>query len=192
MALARPQPMPQPIDENVAAPVAQLLAERPTPVPPKPAQPTPANFRELVRLFAEKKEGVLEYHLSSSVRLVRFEPGLIEISPLPAAPANLANRVGSLLSEWTGRRWVVGISGVVGQETLADADRARADASLQAARAHPVVQAVMAAFPGAAITEVRDLGQIPRGADDAADLEYSGSVDPGESGEPISDSGDEP
>jgi DNA polymerase-3 subunit gamma/tau len=179
----------QPVAKHAAAPEPVAL---PPAQPAAPQLPAPANFRELVRLFAEKKEGVLEYHLSSSVRLVRFEPGLIELSTLPSAPANLASRVGSLLSEWTGRRWVIGISAAVGQETLAEADRALADAAMASARASPVVQAILEAFPGATITEVRDLALTAPEAEDAPD-----TLDRGESGEPLSDNpifddGDEP
>jgi DNA polymerase-3 subunit gamma/tau len=211
VALARAQPMA----ESDAEPEwqAHKANDRPVPAPsasarlaaPNLAAPnlaagdtpatnlaSPANFRELVRLFAEKKEGVLEYHLSSSVRLVRFEPGLIEIAPEPAAPANLANRVGSLLTAWTGRRWVVGISGAVGQETLAEADRALADASLASARANPVVLALMAAFPGATITEVRDLAERTPEAEDAPGLPDGESHYQGDSAEPTLDNGDEP
>jgi DNA polymerase-3 subunit gamma/tau len=173
--------MPLARAEIANEPVAALSVEMPAPPPPTPALPTPSSFREVVRLFAEKKEGVLEYHLRSSVRLVRFEPGVIEFSTLPQAPPNLANRVGSLLSDWTGRRWVIGISAAPGEETLADVDRALMDASLESAKANPVVQALMAAFPGAVISEVRDLAQTAPHAedllrDDVADDDFAGGA----------------
>jgi len=118
---------------------------------------------------------------------VRFESGVIELKPLPAAPPNLANRVGSLLSEWTGRRWVIGISSAVGEATLAQADEAQRNAALDSARASPTVQALMDAFPGAVITDVRDLAQVPVPTEDAGDQTY-----PAEAGELPLDTGDEP
>ena len=133
MAVARGEPMNAPM--NADQPMAMEAPEH----VPAPALPAPANYRELVRLFADKKEGILEFHLAASVRLVRFEPGVVEINTLPAAPSNLANRVGSLLSEWTGRRWVIGISSAPGEPTLSEVEQADKNAAMDSARAHPAV-----------------------------------------------------
>ena len=104
-ALARAEPEPMPVTPpsiEAALPVAaQAGAELP---------PALNSFRDVVQLFRQKREGLLEFHLTASARLVRFEAGIIELNTLPTAPPNLANRVGTLLSSWTGRRWVVGIS----------------------------------------------------------------------------------
>jgi DNA polymerase-3 subunit gamma/tau len=192
MAVARqPDEMPETARAVMEAPAPQA---EPTPQ----AQPNPKTYRDVVRLFAERKEGILEYHLAANVRLVRFEPGVIEISPLPAALPNLANRVGSLLSEWTGRRWVIGISSAPGERTLAEAEQADKDAAMDSARASPTVQALMAAFPGAQITDIRDLAagalvSEDGSVEDAGDSPYptdSGEMTP--DGEPINESGDEP
>ncbi|MDB5394003.1 MAG: polymerase subunit gamma/tau [Rhodospirillales bacterium] len=168
-----------------------MVMEAPTPVPE--ALPDPKNYRELVRLFTEKKEAILEFHLAASVRLVRFEPGVIEINPLPAAPSNLANRVGSLLSEWTGRRWVIGISSAPGEPSLSEADQAQKNAAMDSARASPTVQALMNAFPGATITDVRDLAEAAIPMEDVGEITYaadSGDLTP--DGELTTDIGDEP
>jgi DNA polymerase-3 subunit gamma/tau len=175
MAVARDEPMDAPM--NAGQP---MVMEAPDHVP-APALPAPANYRELVRLFADKKEGILEYHLAASVRLVRFEPGVVEINTLPTAPSNLANRVGSLLSEWTGRRWVIGISSAPGEPTLSEVELADKNAAMDSARAHPAVLALMEAFPGAMITDVRDLAQAAVPVEDAGDQTY-----------PADDAGDVP
>jgi DNA polymerase-3 subunit gamma/tau len=176
MAVARGEPMeaPMPAGQTVAMAVPAAL-------------PGPANYRELVKLFAEKKEGILEYHLAASVRLVRFESGVIEINPLPSAPANLANRVGSLLSEWTGRRWVIGISSAPGEPTIAEVELADRDAAMDSARANPAVQALMEAFPGATITDIRDLTTPPPPVEDAGDQTYPAD----DVGDMLLESGDE-
>jgi DNA polymerase-3 subunit gamma/tau len=180
-AIARNQPDPAPDAQPMAMQAAQPEPEAAL------ALPDPKTYRELVRLFSERKEGILEFHLASSVRLVRFEPGVIEINPLEAAPPNLANRVGSLLSEWTGRRWVIGISSSVGDPTLSEADQAQRNAAMDSARASPTVQALMDAFPGAVITDVRDLAQAALPVEDAGDQTY-----PADNGELIPETGDEP
>jgi DNA polymerase-3 subunit gamma/tau len=190
-ALARQQAEPiaelvreqaEPVAEPVQLPVAKL------PLPPSPeGAADPRTYRDLVKLFSEKREGILEFHLASSVRLVRFEPGLIEINPLPAAPTNLANRVGMLLSEWTGRRWVVGISSAQGDATIAEVEQAERSAALDSARANPVVQALLGAFPEAAIVDIRDLAQPAAPEEDAGEQTY-----PADSGDMTMENGDEP
>ncbi len=168
----------QPVAEALPAPMVETASAN---------LPVPKTYRELVRLFAERKEGLLEFHLAASVRLVRFEVGLVELNPLPAAPTNLANRVGTLLSEWTGRRWVIGISSAQGEPTLAETEQAQRNAALDSARMSPTVQALMEAFPGTVITDVRELAQASEPAEDAGDLAY-----PADSGDMTPETGDEP
>jgi DNA polymerase-3 subunit gamma/tau len=194
-AIARqPAEMPEPAREAMVMEAPAPIAPEPiAPVPVVEALPDPKSYRELVRLFADKKEGILEFHLASSVRLVRFESGVIEINPQPAAPSNLANRVGSLLSEWTGRRWVIGISSAPGQPTLSETEQAHRNAAMDSAKASPTVRALMDAFPGATITDVRDLAQAADHVEDAGEITYpadSGELTP--DGELTTDSGDEP
>ena len=188
MAVARDEPMDMPM--QAGQPMA-MAAAVPVPAPAPVTPPGPANYRELVKLFAEKKEGILEFHLAASVRLVRFEPGVVEINPMPAAPSNLANRVGSLLSEWTGRRWVIGISSAPGEPTLSEVEQADKDAAMDSARAHPAVQALMAAFPGATITDVRDLATPPPPVEDAGSEESGDQTYPADAGDMFLESGDE-
>ena len=132
----------------------------------------PASFKEAVALFVEHKEGVLSAMLSGSVHLVHFEPGRIEFRPQANTPGDLAQRVGRLLSEWTGRRWMVTASNQPGQPTLREQGVAAEQQRREDAAAHPLVQAVLAAFPGATIEAVRDLaGETVDDEDGAAALE---------------------
>lgn len=119
--------------------------------------PDPKSYEEVVALLQERREAILYAQLHNNVHLVRFEPGRLEIRPEPQAPANLANRLGALLGEWTGRRWVVAVSSESGEPTLAQ-QKATGEAQARAAiEAHPLVQAALKAFPGAAIETVRSL-----------------------------------
>ncbi|HYG91900.1 MAG TPA: DNA polymerase III subunit gamma/tau [Azospirillum sp.] len=119
--------------------------------------PMPRDYRTLVQLFAERREGALYGHLFGAAHLVRLEPGRLEIRPKPSAPANLANRVGQLLTEWTGQRWIVMVSDRPGEQTLQEQDDAAVQRALEEAAANPVVRAVLDSFDGAKILEVRDL-----------------------------------
>ncbi|MEI6986777.1 MAG: DNA polymerase III subunit gamma/tau [Rhodospirillaceae bacterium] len=117
----------------------------------------PCDYRALVALFGERREGSLFAHLYSSVHLVRMEPGVLEVRPKETAPKDLVNRVGPLLSEWTGRRWTVAANfEAAGQPTLKEQDEAIKAGILQAANVHPVVRAVIETFPGARIIDIRD------------------------------------
>jgi DNA polymerase-3 subunit gamma/tau len=120
------------------------------------------DFRDLTQLFATHREGSLYAHLYGNVHLVRLEPGILEIRPRDRAPRDLVNRLGPLLTEWTGRRWtVVANFEAPGQPTLAEQDTATESAGRQAAEAHPVVRAVLETFPGAKIGDIRDLTPKP-------------------------------
>jgi DNA polymerase-3 subunit gamma/tau len=117
--------------------------------------PDPRTFEEVVALFQIQREAMLYAHLKKHVHLVNFAPQRIEFRPTPAAPETLANRVGSLLTEWTGTRWVVSVSREEGAPTLAEQEAAADAARREKAASHPLVRAALDAFPGAAIASVR-------------------------------------
>ncbi len=125
---------------------------------------------------------MLHAHLVHSTHLVRFAPGRLELRVRPEVPRDFAAQLGNLLQETTGARWAIALSNAEGEPTLADQGRA-ADASRRdLARSHPLVQAVLAAFPGATIEEVRDAaadayGLVPDAAAPAAAAE-AGEVVP--------------
>jgi len=119
--------------------------------------PEPKTFREVVALFGEMREGALYGQLYSSVHCVRCEPGRLEIRPKDRAHTELSGRVGKLLTEWTGRRWMVTISGAPGEPTLSEQDRAAVSQAKEEAARHPIVRALLEVFPGAEISQVRNL-----------------------------------
>jgi DNA polymerase-3 subunit gamma/tau len=112
---------------------------------------------DLVALATEKRDIVIKHALEEDIRLVRIEDGRLEFAPTERAPRDLASDLGRRLTEWTGRRWIVAVSSEKGQKTLREVeDEAKAEKLLDV-REHPLVKAVMTQFPGATITEVRDL-----------------------------------
>jgi DNA polymerase-3 subunit gamma/tau len=125
---------------------------------PEPAQgPVLARFEDVVAQAREERDILFMTHLENYVHLVRFELGRVEFRPAEGAPADLAGKLTERLQRWTGRRWTVSLVQSEGRPTLAterrkrEAER-RADASQQ-----PVVAAILAAFPGASITAIRDI-----------------------------------
>ena len=119
-------------------------------------EPMPQNFDEVVALFDRRREAVLRAHLVTHLHLVRFEPGRIEFRPEPGAPRDLANRLGALLGEWTGARWMVAVSEAEGEPTLRQQQERHQSELRNEVTRHPLVRAVMETFPGATIAAVRE------------------------------------
>ena len=129
------------------APIAAAAAD---------AGPRLASFRDVTALVAEKREAMLHAHLIHSVHLVRFAPPVIELRPQPEAPRDLAPRLSALLSDATGTRWTIALSAAEGEPTVAEQGTAADTARRTAAADHPLVRAIMDAFPGARIDTVHD------------------------------------
>ncbi|MBB4264481.1 DNA polymerase III subunit gamma/tau [Roseospira visakhapatnamensis] len=135
---AAPAPSPDPDQDSRPAPAGD----------PASLPPMPATFQAVVDLTRDRREATLAMHLDRDVRLVRFEPGRIDLNLGPGAPRDLPARLQSLLGMWTGRRWTVSISDLPGAPTLHE--------TLQdSVRADPLVKAVLDTFPGATIGVVR-------------------------------------
>ncbi|MGE0745938.1 MAG: DNA polymerase III subunit gamma/tau [Rhodospirillales bacterium] len=165
---------------------AQAAARAPRPqaaLPEGAAAAGIASFRDAVALFAANREAMLHAHLMNDVHLVRFEPGLIEFRPGPHAPSNLPNRISELLGRWTGMRWLVAsLPNAEGEAPLRAQIEAAEAARRNEAIAHPLVQAALAAFPGATVEAVRT--REPAAGTDAA------PADP--DGDDLNDGDDEP
>lgn len=155
-AVARPmgsaQPQSAPMAQAAPAPAAVQAGEE--------LSPMPHDFRALVQLFSDRREGALYGYLMETVQLVRMEPGRLELKLRPAAPPTLPAKVGQFLTEWTGHRWIVALSEGHAQPTLAEQEQAEKRRSLSEAEANPVVRAVLDAFTGAKIIDIRDLAAV--------------------------------
>jgi DNA polymerase-3 subunit gamma/tau len=121
----------------------------------------PESFVEVVALARARKEGILANQLEGDVHLVRFEPGVIEFHPGARAPNDLAGRLGRCLQDWTGRRWMVGVTSASGAPSLREQRQAREAERLEEAARDPLVQEVMSLFPGARIVAVREAAADP-------------------------------
>jgi DNA polymerase-3 subunit gamma/tau len=130
-------------------------APAPAPAPAVAPMPQPSSFREIVALASGRKPS-LHAHLRLNVHPVRISPGRIEIRPRPEAPRDLAQQLTAFLQEATGTRWTVTLVNEGGEPTLAEQGRTAEADRLTLAESHPLVQAVLAAFPGAKIEAVRD------------------------------------
>ena len=141
---AQARRMPEPDPANAPVPTAQAVG-----------LPDPKTFEDVVALFGAKREGILHGLLLNNVHLVRFDSGRIDIYA-PDTPRDFASKLMACLERWTGRRWLVTlITQPSGDPTLAQQAATRiAEAKAHAAQ-HPLVAAVLEAFPGATIEAVR-------------------------------------
>ena len=128
------------------------------PLPPTgpPLDPMPQSFEETLALFEKHGEVITRAQLRSQVHLVKFEPAHIEFRPADGAPRDLSNRLSQRLSEWTGVRWGIVISRAEGAPTLEQQQQARVSQLEGEVAQHPLVRAVLDAFPGARIAAVRE------------------------------------
>jgi DNA polymerase-3 subunit gamma/tau len=138
---------------SAATAMAQPIPASP---PQEAAAPRLGSFRDVVALVAGRREPMLHAHLLHSVHLVRFAPPVIELRPQADAPRDLASSLAALLLEVTGNRWTIALSSAAGEPTLAEQGGAADTARREAAADHPLVKAILEAFPGARIEAVHD------------------------------------
>ncbi|PRY78107.1 DNA polymerase-3 subunit gamma/tau [Yoonia maritima] len=114
-----------------------------------------ARFEDVVELIRAHRDVKLLVEVETGLRLVNYQPGRIEVNPTADAASDLVGRLGSRLQAWTGNRWVITVMNEGGAPTIAEVRDAAENAIRQEAQEHPLVQAVIAAFPKARITEIR-------------------------------------
>ena len=147
-----PRAIPSTPDSGVRAVAngAPMLAASPDP------GPRLQGFRDVAALAATRREALLHANLLHHVHLVRFTQGLIELRPEPDAPRDLAPTLAKMLLDATGERWTIALSREPGEPTLSEQGRAADTARRADVAAHPLVRAILEAFPGATIDRVTD------------------------------------
>jgi DNA polymerase III subunit gamma/tau len=133
-----------------------------------------ASFADLVALATEKRDLAIKSALERDVRLVRFEDGRLEIALEASAPKTLSGELAKKLSQWTGRRWMVIVSAEPGAPSLRTRAEIRKAELKHDVRGDPLVQAVLARFPGAEIVDVRTPPSERTQSDDLPPLDASG------------------
>ena len=121
------------------------------------AAPTLQSFEDVMRLIETRRDVGLKLDVERFVRPISFRPGAITFEPAPGAPGNLQQRLAQRLKEWTGQAWLVAAEGGGGAESLYErAQRERQETRLTI-EADPFVKAILEAFDGAEIVDVRQI-----------------------------------
>jgi DNA polymerase-3 subunit gamma/tau len=121
----------------------------------KPAPLVCRRFEDLIALAAAKRDLGVRLALERDVRLVRCEDGRLEVALEPSAAKSLINDLARKFSQWTNRPWIVVVSAEDGEPTIRSQNDARKAELKTGVRSDPLVQAVLARFPGAEIVDVR-------------------------------------
>jgi DNA polymerase-3 subunit gamma/tau len=134
---------------------AQRMAAQPAPA--ASIEPTLRSFEDVVALIDRRRDISLRLDVERYVRPISFRTGAIAFEPAPGAPNNLAQRLSARLKEWTGQAWLVGAETGGGAQTLAEIRAVENEAARAEALADPFVRQVMDVFPGAELTEIRQI-----------------------------------
>ncbi|MFT8719411.1 DNA polymerase III subunit gamma/tau [Acetobacter sp.] len=140
------------------APSAELVPlpqAQPQAVVAEARQP-PRSWRELVAFVKDCREATLHGHLRHSAHLVTFAPPVVEFRVAHPAPGDLPKRVQALLHAHFGDQWSVRAVEAEGEPTLAEQSAEIIQLHTRRSAAHPLVQAILGAFPDAELGEVRD------------------------------------
>jgi DNA polymerase-3 subunit gamma/tau len=142
----------------------RLVASEPE-APPVAFAPPPAveetaavpirSLADVANLADANRDMALKVLVKRCVRLVKVEPGRLDVSLTADAPKTLLNDLTVKLKAWTGRHWMVSLSREEGGQTLSEMESEKRENAFTDAKADPTVAAILARFPGAKIIDVR-------------------------------------
>src|SRR5690606_26105946 len=107
------------------------------------------SLADIAALADANRDMLFKTQFKNCVRLVRVDPGRLDVSLTPDAPKSLVPDLSARLEKWTGRRWLVSVSREEGGPTLAEAEAAKRNDAILDAKNDPAVAAILARFPGA-------------------------------------------
>jgi DNA polymerase-3 subunit gamma/tau len=147
MRLASSQPQP------VAAPAT---------IPQTQALAGPQSYADLIELARAKRDIIVVTALEQSLRPVSLTEGRLEVALVPGADPGIIQVLSARLKLWTGKHWMVSVttSAEVVPTIREQRDQRRADVTAEA-KADPLVQAILAQFPGAEVRVVEKLESPP-------------------------------
>ena len=147
MRVASSQPEPV----AVAQPVTQ------------PATPAgPQTYAELIEMARNRRDILVVTALEQSLRPVSMTDGRLEVALVEGADPGIIQTLSARLKFWTGRHWMVSVSTTAeAAPTIREVrDQRRADEVTQA-KADPLVQAILAQFPGSELRVVEKIESPP-------------------------------
>jgi len=177
--------MPQGGGAGGGQPAMRLAhSAEPSVVAPAVAEPVEevaiTSLEDMVALAEQFRDITMKVQIRTGVRLVRIEPGRLEISLAPDASPSLPGELIKKLADWTGAKWSVSLSREEGTPTISEREIAKREALVSDARQDPDVAAILARFPGAKITDVRIAASDESLAGEALSPSEDGDILPAE------------
>lgn len=117
------------------------------------------NLNDVVATLEQAEEFLLASQIYQFVHLVKMEEGRLEIRPHEHAPPKLTQDLGVSLTKITGKRWIVSVSGLPGEPTLAEKKQGARAAEIAEVMALPSVAEILSIFPGAQLTDIIPAGE---------------------------------
>ena len=114
---------------EAAPPPAPFIAP-PEPVVEAPPAVPVKSLADIAALADTHRDKLFKISLKQYVRLVRVEPGRLDVSLTGEAPKTLLGDMTTRLKAWTGRQWIVSLSREEGGETLAEMESAKRDSAI--------------------------------------------------------------
>jgi len=137
---AEPQPQPKPVTQNAETQKPLRVVN---------------TFDEMLFLAEDRRDLKVKTFLKRNVKLVECRSGYLEYNLVGNPQRENVMYFSKKLEEWTGIRWALVISQKDGLPTIEEIERAELNDKLENARSHPAVEAIMKAFEGARIVDVR-------------------------------------
>ena len=107
------------------------------------------SLADIAALADANRDMAFKVLVKRCVRLVRIEPGRLDVSLTGDAPKTLLGDLTAKLKAWTGRNWMVSLSREEGGPTLAEMEASKRETAILDAKSDPAVAAILARFPGA-------------------------------------------
>lgn len=141
---------PEPVAlRAVAGGASVMTTPAPVEMPLPSANIALAGLQDVVMALEQNREVMWATQILQYAHLVKFQAGRIEMRIDQDAHPKLSQDVGRILSNLTGERWIITVSGATGEPTLAEQRRAEHELRLDGARLNPIVAGVLKLFPGA-------------------------------------------
>jgi DNA polymerase-3 subunit gamma/tau len=138
------------------AQAAKRIEAEPAPMQTPRVEFAPRSFADVIAKATLERDRLLVFALERHVRPIRFEHGQIEIALTPDAEPDLPQKLMHALKAWTGERWMVAVSQGEAGVTAHELRKKSTAALIEEARGDPLVQKLLARFPGAEIVGVRE------------------------------------
>jgi len=143
-----------------------------------------ATFQDVISLIRFNRDMKLLVEVENYIRLVKYQPGRIEIQLTKEANSDLPSRLTKKLKFWTGENWGISIVNEGGGSTITEQRISQTNNLHSLALENPMVKSALQNFPKAKINEIH-IQTIPveKFDEDSHLISYEGEWDPFEDGD---------